>query len=72
MAAGILPKPGMKLGPCRKPCSHRDCAESRRMAATICRFCGLAVGYNTRFYNADGLCHADCLEDAPVPQEAQR
>jgi hypothetical protein len=68
MAASRLPKPGSQLGPCRHACTHRDCAASRTMAATICRFCRKPVGYETRFYNASGLCHAACLEEATESQ----
>lgn len=57
MAAGTLPKPGTKLGPCKskrdgvvKGCSHRDCLTTRRMAEEVCRFCGDMIGYDRRFY----------------------
>jgi hypothetical protein len=68
MAAGILAKPGTDPGPCKGECHHRDCAETRRMAASTCRICGKPIGYERRFYRApDGppgaLLHAICLED---------
>lgn len=71
-----IPKPGSKLGPCKKACSHRDCDESRFIATfCMCRFCGKPIGYETRFYRdpqADAPAtpsdrrwvHADCFEDA--------
>jgi len=71
MAAGILPKPGSKYGPCLEPCQHRDCAETRREARSRCLHCGGLIGYETRFYkNADHtatseerfLVHAECEE----------
>lgn len=62
MSAGVLPVPGSKLGPCVEPCEHVDCAETRRMAATLC-MCGGEIGYETRFYQRlSGLAHAACLE----------
>lgn len=66
MAAGILPKPGTELGPCEDHgCGHTDCAETRRMAAVICRLCGEPVGYERRFYDDEGrLVHGACLEDS--------
>ena len=69
MAAITVPAPGTKYGPCGEPCSHRDCAESRRMAAVVCRFCDESIGYERRFYNegAPGsydLVHAVCLEES--------
>lgn len=76
MAAGSLPTPGSKYGPCAgvttlalgAPCAHRDCAETRTMADTRCRICGEPIGYETGFFcESDGgarpfiLVHADCL-----------
>ncbi len=69
MAAITVPAPGTEYGPCEEPCAHRDCAESRHMAAAICRFCERPIGYETRLYNdgASGsydLVHALCLEES--------
>lgn len=74
MAAGILPKPGTKTGPCKAACRHRDCAESRFIAGCVCRFCSQPVGFGTRFYldpeaapatpDDRRWVHAACLEDA--------
>ena len=50
MAAGTLPKPGSKYGPCLPTCEHIDCAETRRMIAQVCHFCTVAIGYDKRFY----------------------
>ena len=68
MAAITLPKPGSEYGPCVPDCTHTDCAQTREMAARVCRFCDLPIGYDTRFYadpgnpNRDALVHALCLE----------
>lgn len=67
MAAGTLPKPGTRYGPCEDGCLHRDCAETRRMAAELCGICETAIGYDVRFYDEGGrdergLVHATCLE----------
>ena len=66
MAAGILPKPGTKFGPCEdENCQHRDCIENRKMANENCTICGLPIGYETRFYESqkDKLEHAICVEE---------
>lgn len=72
MAAGRLPNPGTEYGPCEaRDCGHKDCAETRRMAAESCNRCGEAIGYDVRYYetscypapdSARGLGHASCLE----------
>lgn len=67
MAAGILHKPGSKLGPCAEACHHRDCAETRGQAAALCVYCGKPIGYETRFYvetGARSMAHAECSEEA--------
>ena len=65
MASGTLPAPGAQYGPCLEPCGHVDCAESRRMAAEACVFCGKVIGYDTPLYNmSPGLAHALCAEQA--------
>ena len=84
MAAGILPRPGTEYGPCEQPpggflddrlatCGHRDCAATRRDAATICHLCGKPIGYDVRFYSLlvtnRTLTHATCEENA---DEAER
>jgi len=63
MAAGTLPRPGSKFGPCANNCSHIDCAKTHEMAETKCRICGKPIGYETPFYNEGGLVHASCYED---------
>lgn len=80
MAAGIMPKPGAKLGPCKKACKHRDCAEARFITSCLCRFCSKPIGYATRFYldseaapatpDDKRWVHADCLEDAIEAERA--
>lgn len=73
MASSALPEPGKivrgeEIGPCVEPCEHRDCAETRRMAESICSICGQEIGYETRFYrepdqdSPNKLVHAICLE----------
>lgn len=69
MAAGVLPEPGTKYGPCTTGCAHRDCAANRRTAEFECRICKKAIGYDRAFYNdgdrvpADAWVHAACYED---------
>jgi hypothetical protein len=53
MAAGVLPKPGTKFGPCKGTCEHRDCAATRSQAASACPSCGKPIEYDTRFYQQD-------------------
>lgn len=72
MAASRLAKPGTEYGPCAEECKHRDCAQTRTMAAAICHHCQKAVGYDVRFYdisvppmlNGTELVHALCEEEA--------
>jgi hypothetical protein len=64
MAAGSLPAPGTKLGPCKKACKHRDCAATREDAAEECLECSKPIGYETLFYRVAPreLIHARCQE----------
>lgn len=73
MAAGVLQGPdNEEYGPCAEPCGHKDCAETREMAASRCTVCGRKIGYGIRFYDetpgegpADQpfrLVHAACRE----------
>lgn len=74
MAAGLLPKPGTKIGPCKGTCKHRDCAETKRDAATPCRFCAKAIGYGVGFYRArmsGELAHAVCFKEAVERNDAR-
>jgi len=72
MAVGYLPEIGSESGPCKDDCGHVDCAETKRMLLTECRWCDLSIGYRG-FYNdtPDGepawsrLVHATCHEDTP-------
>jgi hypothetical protein len=65
-----VPAIGTKYGPCPAShgCEHRDCIESRRTADHICRICGHAIGYETRYYTETPIkgfrppVHALCLE----------
>ena len=73
MAAGMLPTPGTEYGPCKDHCNHRDCAETRRMAAAICRLCSRPIGYSRRFYREEhDFVHAACLEEALEREFAAR
>jgi len=65
MAAGVLPKPGTKYGPCLAGCEHRDCAQTRADADTPCHWCSLPIGYGVGHYRTDaGPTHAECEERA--------
>lgn len=72
MAAGVLAKPGTEFGPCAEPCQHTDCAGTRRIATTVCRFCNKEIGYDRRFYNDEGYVHTACLEDSIDAERQQR
>ena len=61
MAAGILQQPGSELGPCRNPCAHKDCAETRAIAAAPCRICRKPIGYDRLFYR-EGNPRPDSLD----------
>jgi len=55
---------GDKYGPCKTDCKHKDCAEARKMARSICPKCQKAIGYEIRFYKIeDAYIHADCVEE---------
>ncbi len=75
MAAGVLPKPGTKLGPCKGgKCGHFDCRETISFAESPCRFCERRIGYGVRFVRArfDGcLAHERCLEEAVERNDAR-
>lgn len=74
MAAGILPKPGTKLGPCKTKCQHRDCAQTKQNAAEMCRFCMKMIGYGVGFFRArlsGELAHAFCFEEACERNDAR-
>ena len=67
MAAGRLPKPGSKYGPCVRACKHIDCRETRNTAATACRFCDRPIGYDTAYIRArlsSSLAHEACMYEA--------
>lgn len=74
MAIGILPKPGTKLGPCAPSCKHRDCAQTREDARSVCRFCQKPIGYGVGFLRArltGALAHAFCLDEAVERNDAR-
>jgi hypothetical protein len=71
MAAGVLSSPGTEFGPCADPCQHKDCAATRLTSVSFCVICGEQIGYETRYYMADGGTpkdgpweHAACAEQA--------
>lgn len=65
MASGYLPKPGTPHGPCEGECQHKDCAATRRMAASKCTICRKRIGYEVAFFRdaPDSLQHAKCVWD---------
>jgi hypothetical protein len=70
MAAGSLPAPGTKHGPCMEACQHRDCQLTREDAAEICIICGEPIGYNRRFYQEEqGKVHSLCLYNQKFEKE---
>lgn len=74
MAAGILQKPGSKLGPCKAACKHRDCGQTREDAGAACRFCAKPIGYGVGFYRSrlsGELAHAICFEEAVERNDAR-
>ena len=72
MAAGVLSAPGTEFGTCAEPCLPTDCAGTRSIAETICRFCDKPIGYDRRFYNDAGYVHASYLEDSIEQERADR
>ena len=72
MAAGVLSAPGTEFGTCAEPCLHTDCAGTRSIAETICRFYDEPIGYDRRIYNDAGYVHASCLEDSIEQERADR
>lgn len=74
MAAGILPAPGTKVGPCVKLCSHVDCNRTKTDSQMPCRFCRQPIGYGARFIRArlsGELAHEACAEDAVERNDAR-
>ena len=65
MAAGSIPAPGTKYGPCKNICAHLDCTSNRVIATSVCSYCSKAIGYEKNFYrDGGGYAHAVCLETA--------
>jgi hypothetical protein len=74
MAAGVLQKPGSKLGPCKTACKHRDCSQTKGEAAAPCRLCQKPIGYGVGFYRSrltGELAHAMCFEEAVEKNDAR-
>lgn len=64
MATWSIPEPGTEYGPCEDGCAHRDCEESRTMAAIPCRICRAPIDYQTPFFTQDDTpVHAMCFYD---------
>lgn len=63
MAAGVMFKIGEPVT-CDQECGHRDCAASRKMAATPCHLCQKLIEPGRRYYREDDgrLVHEACLE----------
>ena len=73
MAAVSLPFPGTEYGACETACIHRDCEETRYMAAQVCRFCNGPVAYGLRFYiDNEQYTHMICLQKDIAEQRAQK
>lgn len=75
MASASIPAPGTEYGPCASLCGHIDCAESRALAESACRFCGNPIGYGTDYYRDEdgvGYVHALCLEQQAERDEKER
>ena len=82
LAAGSIPQPGTKLGPCAHTdhyghlCIHMDCREMRETADAECVYCGKPIGYDTRYYRETedsvrplvNYSHARCAEEAAEAQ----
>lgn len=67
MSAAYLASISDIQGPCSDECQHLDCAETRAMAAKMCRLCDNQMGFGVFFYSdpegQDGdIVHASCLE----------
>ena len=66
MGWAAFSKPGDEYGPCAEPCDHGLCATTRGRAESNCTICGKPIGYETKFYSAEGtdvnaLDHALCV-----------
>jgi hypothetical protein len=65
--------PKFAFGPCERDCHHVDCVETRRQAASLCRFCGEPIGYLNAyaqdpvrdFAGPARLVHDRCLKTIP-------
>lgn len=64
MAYIALSGPGTDHGPCREPCAHRDCDQTRELAErTACPGCSEPLGYDRTFWLVDGIMrHVACTE----------
>lgn len=64
MAAGTLHPPGTDLGPCATPCTHKDCNETKLLAAEPCFYCREPIGYGLYYWlrAENRLAHAACYE----------
>lgn len=62
MAFALIAEPGTKYGPCvpsqggngvKLYCGHKDCAQSRTTATSVCIVCGAAIGYMREYCQDD-------------------
>lgn len=77
MAAGIMPEPGSKYGPCVNECEHSACNVTKKRAALICHHCDKPIGYDTRFYDVGvpgkwSCVHALCEEIAIENEQKEK
>ena len=72
MATTTFPESGTEGGSCIEPCAHKDCAQTRKDRATLCRHCDEAIE-SRPFYNVtskddpiwgNNLVHATCETNA--------
>lgn len=78
MAAGSLPAPGTRYGPCAGDCRHADCDATRAQAQAECVYCKEVIGFERRFYAvspyddsrpprfAHATCHEQAIEEGCV------
>src|SRR5437899_9565048 len=71
MAAGKLPKPGSRNGPCAEECAHTDCRLTKRWAQERCLHCGEAIRYETRFYRTEEV-FAHAVSWSSLPKQIGR
>jgi hypothetical protein len=49
------------LAPCKSPCNHEDCADSKAFVKRLCSLCGKEIGFDTKYFvRGDDPVHAVC------------